>query len=189
MHRSSATVSATAAIAVALVASSGFGAADTPASTSRPAPRAVETCSSINGPGGSPGDYKVSRNLVVGPFLLRDGRSLDYVAEVGGNKIFVLVKRGHRVTLELPRLARRDVGLVFRAQSPSGRVTLRGADRSVALVACRRGERSVWGDWPVSGWVGFLLATSPRCVPLLVWVDGEPSPRRTVLRFGVRACG
>jgi hypothetical protein len=36
--------------------------------------------------------------------------------------------------------------------------------------------------------VGFLLARSPQCVPLFVWVDDEPSPRRTVIRFGMPNC-
>jgi hypothetical protein len=36
--------------------------------------------------------------------------------------------------------------------------------------------------------VGSLLARSARCVPLRIWVDDEPRPRRAVIRFGVREC-
>jgi hypothetical protein len=107
-----------------------------------------------------------------------------------GEKLFVLVKGGHRVTLELSRRTRRDVGLAF--GGPEGEESLRDTRRVVAFVACQRGEwpaGSIPDGWPVSGWVGFLLARSPRCVPLLVWVDDEPSPRRAVIRFGVPSCG
>jgi hypothetical protein len=130
----------------------------------------------------------------VGPLaLLGAGRTLAYVPAVGGNKIAVLVKGGHRVTLELPRRTRPDVGLAF-DRFPSATVTPRQARRVVTFKACRRGESLSqgvvpWDEWPTSGWVGALLATSPRCVPLLVWVDNEPAPRRTVIRFGVRRCG
>jgi hypothetical protein len=94
---------------------------------------------------------------------------------VGGDKLFVVVKRRHRVTLELSRRTRRDVGLVF-GPYPDGEVTLREARRLVTFVAGRRGEYPYSrppDGWPLSGWVGFLLARSPRCLPLLVWVDDE----------------
>ena len=116
---------------------------------------------------------------------------LGYAESVGGNKIFVFVKGGHRVTVELSRPIRRDVGLVFGPppEGPVGR-GLRDARRVVTFIACRRGELSGRFDgWPVTSWVGFLLASSPRCVPLFVWVDDERSPRRALIRFGVRHCG
>ena len=150
----------------------------------------VEDCSRIAGPGGSLRDFALRRNLVVGPLaLLGAGRTLSYVPAVGGNKIVVLVKGGHRVTLELPGAARPHVGLVF-GKFASANVTPRQARRVVTFRACRRGESTApWGDeWPVSGWMGGLVASSPRCVPLLVWVDDEPAPRRTVIRFGVDTC-
>ena len=149
----------------------------------------VEDCSSISGFGESLRDFTRPRNLVVGPLaLLRAGRTLGYAHAVGGNKLFVVVKGGHLVTLELPRDTRPDVGLVF-GKFPSANVTLRHARRVVAFKACRRGESSApWGGGPVSGWVGGLLASAPRCVPLLVWVDDEPTPRRAVIRFGVKSC-
>ena len=92
--------------------------------------------------------------------------------------------------LELSRRTRQDVGLAF--GPPEGEVRLRDTRRVVTFIACRRGEwppGSIPDGWPVSGWVGILVARSPRCVPLFVWVDDEPTPRRTVIRFGVRDCG
>jgi hypothetical protein len=139
-------------------------------------------------------EFTLRRNLVVGPLaILRAGDTLGYVDTVDGigDKLFVLVKGGHRVTLELSRSTRRGAGLGF-GPYPDGEVRLRDTRRVVAFIACQRGEwpsGSIPDGWPVSGWVGFLLARSPRCVPLLVWVDDEPSPRRTVIFFGVRDCG
>jgi hypothetical protein len=167
----------------------------TPSATptaSRPAARerprgVVEDCSTTPGWGRS--DEFTSRwNLVVGPLALRRaGVMLEYSERVGGNKLFVHVRGGHRVTVELSRPTRMDVGLAFGKPTVWG---LRGARRVVTFIACRRGELSGRFDgWPVTSWVGFLLASSPRCVPLRVWVDDEPSPRRAVIHFGVPTCG
>jgi len=173
-------------------------ASPTATTTSRAAARerprgVVEDCSRIAGVMASR-EFTLQRNLVVGPLaILHAGRTLAYVGGVDGigNKLFVLVKGGHRVTLELTRRTRRDVGLGF-GPLPEGEVRLRDTRRVVTFIPCRRGERppgSIPDAWPVSGWVGFLLARSPQCVPLLVWVDDEPSPRRAVIRFGVPSCG
>jgi hypothetical protein len=150
----------------------------------------------ISGFGESLRDFTLPRNLVVGPVaLLRAGLTLAYVGsdEGIGNKLFVVVKGGHRATLELSRRTRRGAGLGFGFGPNQGEVRLRDTRRVVTFIACRRGEypgtHPPPDGWPVSGWVGFLLARSPRCVPLLVWVDDEPSPRRAVIRFGVRDCG
>ena len=151
----------------------------------------VEDCSGVGGPVARPSDFARPRNLVVGPFalLLGAGRMLAYVPDVGGNKIAVRVKRGHRVTLELPSQVRPDVGLVF-GKFASANVTPRQARRVVTFKACTRGESTaLWDvDLPVSGWVGGLVATAPQCVPLLIWLDDESSPRRAVIRFGVTNC-
>lgn len=149
---------------------------------------AVEDCSTTPG-WGSSGAFTSRWNLVVGPLALKGaGVMLGYAEQVGGNKLFVFVKGGHRVTLELSRQTRRGAGLGF-GRFPSADVRLRDTRRVVTFIACRRGELSgLFDGWPVTGWVGFLLARSPRCVPLLVWVDDEPSPRRAIIRFGVRTC-
>lgn len=199
-----ASTAVTMAVAATVVASTSAEAAGpsrqtamrtaTPA-TSRVAARerprgVVEDCSRISGFGESLRDFTLRRNLVVGPLaLLRAGRTLAYAHAVGGNKLFIVVRGGHRVTLELSPRTRRDAGLVFGPYRDPD-VSLREARRVVTFIACRRGESSDshLDAWPVSGWVGLLLARSPRCVPLLVWVDDEPSPRRAVIRFGVRTC-
>ena len=145
---------------------------------------AVEECSTT--PGWGRRDEFTSRwNLIVGPLAIERGRVLGYAPQVGGEKLFVYVKGGHRVTLELPYRTRTD-GLKFgphrRGSVPTRRV--------VTFIACRRGERSGLLDgWPVTGRVGFLLASEPRCVPLRIWIDDEPRPRRAVIRFGVKTCG
>jgi hypothetical protein len=162
-------------------------------SAARERPRGfVEDCSRIRGVMAAR-EFTLRRNLVVGPMvILYAGRTLAYVGSDDGigNKLFVLVRGGHRVTLELSRDTHRGAGLAF--GPPEGEVRLRDTRRVVTFVACRRGEGpvgSVSDGWPVSGWVGFLLARSPRCVPLLFWVDDEHRPRHAVIRFGMRDCG
>lgn len=149
----------------------------------------VEGCSRISGVGARR-DFWIRLSLVVGPLaLLRAARPWAYRVE--GEKLFVVVRGAHRVTLELSRRTRRDAGLVF-GKFRNANVRLGETRRVVTFIACRRGERppgSIPDGWPVSGWVGGLLARSPQCVPLLVWVDDEPSPRRAVIRFGVSECG
>lgn len=154
---------------------------------------AVEDCSSAQGwPAGSVRAFRGRSNVIVGPLALQSGARLPYADAVGGNKLFVHVRGGHRVTLELPLAVRRDVGLAFGTPlgaTRASRWNLRNSRRVVSFSACDRG--TTFGDyeeWPVTGWVGFLLASSPRCVPLLVWVDDEPVARRTVIRFGVPSC-
>jgi hypothetical protein len=163
-------------------------ATPTTSHAARERPRGVvEDCSRISGVGARR-DFTSSRNLIVGPLaLLHAARPWAYRAE--GEKLFVVVRGGHQVTLELSPRTRRGAGLVF-GRFPNPNVGLRESRRVVTFIACQRGEitgSSVDG-WPVSGWVGGLLALSPRCVPLLIWVDDELSPRRAVIRFGVPSC-
>ncbi len=147
---------------------------------------AVVDCSTTPG-WGRRDEFTSRHNLIVGPFALERARPiLAYAPVVRGNKIFVYVKGGHRVTLELSPAMRHDVGFAFGPGSG-----FRNWRAVVSFVACQRGELSDprFDGWPVTSWVGFLLASSPRCVPLLVWVDNERSPRHAVIRFGVRDCG
>ncbi len=190
---------ALAMVAVALATSGRAQTADqkqtvTPTATpttSRAAARehprgAVEHCSTSPG-WGRRDEFTSRQNLIVGPFALERARPmLGYAPDVRGNKIFVYVKGGHRVTLELSSAMRHDVGFAFGPGSG-----FRNWCRVVSFVACQRGELTPgrFDGWPVTTWVGFLLASSPRCVPLLVWVGDEPAPRRAVIRFGVPDCG
>jgi len=149
----------------------------------------VEDCSRISGVGARR-DFWIRSSLVIGPLaLLRAANPWAYRVE--GEKLFVVIRGGHRVTLELSRRTRQDAGLVF-GKFRNANVRLGETRRVVTFIACQRGEwpaGSIPDGWPVSGWVGGLLASSPRCVPLLIWVDDDPSPRRAVIRFGVRDCG
>jgi len=167
-----------AAVAVGL-ATWGGAVTAAPAEAARERPRgAVEDCSTTPG---RVRRFTSPQNLIVGPLAIeRAGNVLYYSERVGGNKVAMYVRRGHRVTLELSYRTRKD-GLKFgphrRGSIPTRRV--------VTFIACQRGELS--DPW-YNLWRGFLLASSPRCVPLLVWVDDERTPRRAVIRFGVRDC-
>lgn len=188
-RRGTVIVSTAVAAAVAVVVTT-VPAWATTATTSRERPRgAVEDCSTAPG-WGRRDEFTRRANLVVGPLALRNATPmLAYAPTVSGNKVILSVKGGHRVTLELSRHTRLNTGLGF-GPYPEGEVRFRDTRRIVTFIACRRGERTGRFDgWPVTSWVGFLLARSPMCVPLLVWVDDEVKPRRTVIRFGVRDCG
>lgn len=142
---------------------------------------------------GFPAAFSDPRNLVVGPLVLV-GAAADLPARavraLGGAKFPALVRAGHRVTVALSAATRRSTGLDYgphlqgRARHP------RDAAGVVTFVACRRGERSgsSAGRMAVTFWSGFVLTTTPRCVPLSAWVDDERSPRRTAIRLGVRRC-
>lgn len=155
----------------------------------RERPRGVlEDCSTSSG-WGRRDEFTRRQNLVVGPLAIRSGAVVWEYNAASGDKLFVHVRGGHRVALELSPETHRNAGLVFgRFSNPN--VRLDDARRVVRFVACRRGERTGRFDgWPVTSWVGGLLIRSPRCVPLLIWVDDEPKPRRAVIRFGVPDCG
>ncbi len=150
----------------------------------------VEDCASQHGVGAGLREFSNRWNLVVGPLAISHaGTPPGYYSEsVGGNKFPVFVKGGHRVTLELSRQTRRGAALAY-GPFPRGLRDYRDARRVVTFVACGRDERSDSADgWPVSFWTGYVLAASPRCVPLLVWVDDEPRPRRVVIYLGARSC-
>lgn len=179
-------VSATTVVCVAAIP------AVTRATQAKERPRGViEDCSTISGFGEALRDYGRSENLIVGPLAIRHAGVMLPFWELG-QKLFVEVKGGHRVTLELPRETRREVALGFVPPLDVSQWSVRNGRRVVTFVACQRDERpssEIPDGWPVTGWVGGLIARSPRCVPLLVWVDDERSPRRAVIPYGVRSCG
>jgi len=151
-----------------------------------------------------PGAFSARGNLVVGPLVLIGGAytPASVVREFGGNKFPLLVKAGHTVTVRLARGARRSAGLTYgglgRGRLPQGRqVKLRDAADSMSFVACRPGKPtpeyrpegpsgSAADGEPVTFWSGFVLTRAPACVPLEVYVDGEPSPRRVGMALGRR---
>jgi hypothetical protein len=138
-----------------------------------------------------PGAFTNPRNLVLGPLVMTGARGTPgFSSSFHGNKFPLLVRAGHRVTLELSARTRRGAALGY-GPLPQGDVDVGEGHRVVRFIACRRGAGSasdVDGQ-PVTFWSGGVLAKSPRCVPILVWIDGARSPRRIVIHLGVDRCG
>lgn len=181
LHRTAMTGTAIAAVGLAVAASGAAGQR----------PRGVVADCASRSEATFPGAYTNRRNLVVGPLaLIGAGGTAWWDRAAGGNKFPLLLRAGHRVTLELSARTRTFAGLAY-GPLPQGQTSLRDAHRVVTFIACRRGGPSgsnVDGR-PVTFWSGGVLARSPRCVPLRVWVDAARSPRPAVIRFGVRSCG
>jgi hypothetical protein len=151
---------------------------------------AVADCSTRSG-ARFPGAFTHPNNLVVGPLAMIGAGGAPLFSPVfGGNKFPLLVKAGHRVTIELSARTRKTAGLAY-GPLPQGEVHLRDAHRIVTFIACPRGEPSgsSTDGQAVTFWSGGVLATSAQCVPLQVWVDDAPQPRRVVLHLGTRRCG
>jgi hypothetical protein len=167
-------------------------------STSRDAvserPRGVVAdCSKGSGvPQGSLSVFRSRGNLVVGPLAMSGAARVPafYSPEFGGNKFPLFVRAGHRVTLALTPDTRGQAALAY-GPLPPGTVKVREANRVITFIACRRGQFSPGlgaKAGRLSFWAGGVVARGPRCVPLLIWVDDEPSPRRAVIHLGVRDC-
>jgi hypothetical protein len=203
---------AVAAVALLFVFSGGSSRSPTPRAaaagtgTATPAPLpdarfggAREECATRS-EANFPGAFTSSRNLVVGPLVLVGGAFTDAntVRDFGGNKFPLLVKAGHTVTVRLAGRGRRVAGLAY-GPLPQGETTLRDTYRSVTFVACRPGRAprryspngpsgSYADDVAVTFWSGFVLTEAPACIPLEIYVDDAPSPRRAGLSLG-RRCG
>ena len=174
LHRTAMTGTAIAAVAVAASGVAGQR------------PRGVVADCASRSEATFPGAFKNRRNLVVGPLaLIGAGGTASWDRAAGGNKFPLLLRAGHRVTLELSARTRTFAGLAY-GPLPQGQTSLRDAHRVVTFIACRRGGPlgSNADGRPVTFWSGGVLARSPRCVPLLVWVDAARRPRHAVIRFG-----
>lgn len=138
---------------------------------------------------GFPGAYTSSRNLVVGPLVLVDGRVYsppEIVRRVGGQKYPALVSPGHTVKIALSRRARRTHALTYADSLHSAR-RLDDGLRVVTFHACaRRTAQSDAGGRAVTFWSGFILASTPRCLHLKIWIDGASEPRRARIPIGRR---
>jgi hypothetical protein len=109
------------------------------------------------------------------------------IREFGGNKFPLLVQAGHTVTVAISEGARRSSGLAYdparqervRRRAPHHTVT-RKTPRTVTFVACRRSNvrPGSSANGAVTFWSGFVPTSAPRCVPLEIYVDDQPSPRR-----------
>jgi hypothetical protein len=132
------------------------------------------------------------RDLVVGPLVLVGGRqfsSADTVARFGGQKYPVVLRAGHRVTVQLAGGGPASLLYSDRAKDlPDGERAVADGDRAVSFAACSadRGGGSTYGGRKATFWSGFVLTSAPRCLTLRVWVDDEPVARRARLELGRR---
>jgi hypothetical protein len=154
---------------------------------------AVENCSSRSEADfGRP--FEDPRNLVVGPLVIVGGAEFtppSVVRSVKGQKYPVLVRADHRVRIAVPQEARSFAGLGY-GPLPQGEITLKEAHEAVTFIACPASKPSYSQPLKTVGattfWSGFVVAHEPHCVPLDVYVDNDPAPRRIVLELGVRPC-
>lgn len=161
----------------------------------RERPRGVVEDCSTQSSARFPRAFTSPRNLIVGPLaLMGAGGTPSAVSNSTGTEVFqkfpLLVRNGHRVTVELSPSTRRGAGLAY-GPLPEGETYLRDTHPVVTFIACRNGQGSGSSadGRPVTFWSGGVLARSPRCVPLVVWVDHEKRPRRAVISLGVPDCG
>ena len=138
--------------------------------------------------------FEDAQNLVVGPLVLVGGKEFappGVVLRVNGQKYPVLVRAGHRVEIVVPEEARAFAGLGY-GPLPQGKITLNEAHEAVTFIACSASQPSFYKTLPTprppTFWSGFVVTEAPHCVPLDVYVDGDPAPRRVVLELGVRPC-
>ena len=130
-------------------------------------------------------------NLVVGPLVFVGGNQTSSVATIranGGQKYPVLVKVGHAVTVQLSREFRSTAGLAY-GPLPDGQVRVDDAHDTITFLACPEDEPNTSSaGGPVTFWSGFVLTRFPDCIPLDVYVDGEPSPRYAAVTVGPDHC-
>jgi hypothetical protein len=190
----------TAAMAAAALAACGSESNDAASKTATVAtsaraevrpPGVVEDCSTRS-QAAFDGAFTDPDNVVVGPLVLVGAAytAPSTVREFGGNKFPALVRAGRRVTVALSPSARPVAGLGYGPLPEGVELTPQDGHAAVTFIACRPGKPSgsTVDGHAVTFWSGFVLTRSPRCVPLEVWVDDEPSPRRTALRMGIRRC-
>ena len=135
--------------------------------------------------------YTNPDNIVVGPLVITNAvrTEPETIREFGGDKIFVLLQPGHRVTLALSRETYRIASLGYGPLPQEVELTPQDGHRVVTFRSCSAGR--VWssaGGRPVTFWAGFMLTDTFFCMPIDVWVDDEPKPREIALGMGVRKC-
>ena len=174
---------------LAIACGAAITAAAAQAATGERPHGAVASCATRSG-AKFPAAFTDARNVVVGPLVLIGAASTpaSTVRRFGGQKFPALVRAGHRVTIALSSRTRRVASLGYGPLRATGPLSVRDGHRVVTFIACRRGVRSGSSadGQPVTFWSGFVLTAAPRCVPLDVWVDDEPAPRRVALAMGVR---
>jgi hypothetical protein len=135
--------------------------------------------------------YTNPDNIVVGPLVITNAvyTEPETIREFGGDKIFVLVQPGHRVTLALSQQTYRIASLGYGSMPQEVELTPQAGHRVVTFRPCSAGRAwSSAGGKPVTFWSGFMLTDTFFCMPIDVWVDDEPQPRKIALGMGVRNC-
>ena len=130
-------------------------------------------------------------NIVVGPLVITNAvyTEPETIREFGGDKIFVLLQPGHRVTLALSHETYRIASLGYGPLPQEVELTSQDGHRVVTFRSCSAGRAwSSAGGKPVTFWAGFMLTDTFFCMPIDVWVDDEPKPRKIALGMGVRDC-
>jgi hypothetical protein len=90
------------------------------------------------------------------------------------------------VKIAISRRARRTNALTY-ADAVHGARELDDGVRVVTFQSCsRRAAESDADGRRVTFWSGFILACTPRCLSLKVWVDGARTPRRARIPLGRR---
>jgi hypothetical protein len=141
-----------------------------------------------------PGAFSDPDNMVIGPLVFVGGAATandppSLIREYDGQKLPLLVRAGHVVTVQIPEHKRDFARLAYGRDLPQGRVRLEDAHHTITFRACRRNQRSgSRAPAPVTFWSGFVMVREPGCVPLLAYVDDEPSPRRKVMSLGAGRC-
>jgi hypothetical protein len=144
-----------------------------------------------------PGAYSDPGNIVVGPLALvwaatAARQSPALIRKLGGWKSALLVKADHTVTLRIPEAARSFAGLGY-GPLPQGFIDIRDAHHTITFVPCPQDEPAYGGVQPTVGpvtfWSGAVVVNrAPACVPLEVFVDDEPTPRRLVVSLAAGRC-
>ena len=175
-------------LAAAVVLAGGVAAVSAGSQAAQRPVGVVESCDTRSGFHfrSRPGD------VVAGPLRLVGGAftPASTVREFGGDKMPVIVAAGHRVTIELSRATRRGAGLGYGPLPEGRKVVVADAHRVVTFGACPRTKdsgSSIDGR-PATFWSGMVHVDAPRCVPLRIWIDDEPEPRRRTLHMGRRRC-
>ena len=130
-------------------------------------------------------------NIVVGPLIITNAvyTEPETIREFGGDKIFVLVEPGHRVTFALSRQTYRIASLGYGPLPQEVELTPQDGHQVVTFRPCPAGRAWSSADGkPVTFWSGFMLTDTLFCMPIDVWVDDEPEPLRIALGMGVRDC-
>lgn len=135
-----------------------------------------------------PGAYRDRRNLVVGPLAMAGGATFTdarTARRFGGNKYPLLVRAGHTVTVSVPASRRRAARIAY-GPFPDGELRLRDAYHTITFVSCPPERAASTAGGPVTFWSGFVMVSEPQCVPLDVYVDGDPKPKRVRIELGRR---